>query len=153
MVKQYSLLDFSLSIDSKVDGITYNVPIGGIGSYLGSIKVAKSTDNVSKTVDATGSGIFAYTHDHSGTVDIEISQVSEKVGQIINKIIDYYHSETQGDWKKGLIDITISKNNVAYLVATDCMLTKMPDLEMGAEAGMRTFSFASIEIKEKGLVY
>ena len=150
-VKQYSLLDFSLSITFKND--RYNIPIGGIGSYLGSIKVSKATDNISKTVDATGSGVYAYSHDHSGTIDIEVSQVSDVVAKIIKKAMNYYHSQTNGDWKKGLVGITIMKNGTKVIDATDCMLTKMPDLELGAEVGMRTFSFASIEIREFAIDY
>jgi hypothetical protein len=149
-MKQYSLLDYNISITAKTTGITYSIPVGGIGSYLGSITVAKSTDQISKTVDATGSGVFSYSHDHSGTIDIEISQVSEKVGDIINKIMDYYHSETIGDWKKGLVDIEITKigQSKPVIDASDCMLVKMPDLAIGAEVAMRTFSFVAIEIRE-----
>jgi len=150
-VKQYSLLDFSLSITFK--GSRYNIPIGGIGSYLGSIKVSKSTDNVTKTVDATGSGVYAYSHDHSGTVDIEISQVSEQVGTIIKKIMNYYHSQTNGDWKKGIVGISLMKNGSKVIDATDCMLTKMPDFEASAEPGTRVFIFASIEIREFAIKY
>lgn len=151
MVKQYSLLDFSLSITFKKN--RYNIPIGGVGSYLGSIKVAKATDNITKTVDATGSGVFAYSHDHSGTVDIEISQVSNKVATIINRAMKWYHSETNGDWKNGLLDIVIMKNGRKVLDATSCMLTKMPDLEIGNEVAMRTFSFQAIEIREYAVTY
>jgi len=151
MVKQYSLLDFSLSITFKK--ITYNIPVGGIGSYLGSIKISKATDNITKTVDATGSGIFAYSHDHSGTVDIEISQVSVDVAKIINNVMDYYQSVEDGNWKKGLVGISIMKNGDKIMDATDCMLLKMPDLELGAEVTTRTFSFAAIEIREHAIKY
>jgi len=150
-VKQYSLLDFALSITFKKR--EYDIPVGGIGSYLGSIKVAKATDNISKTVDATGSGIFAYNHDHSGTIDIEISQVSTKVGEIINQVMEYYQSETEGKWKEALISIVIKKNGKKVIDAPDCMLTKMPDLDISPEAGMRVFSFAAIKIREFAITY
>ena len=147
-VKQYSLLDYTMTITSKSTGITYNIGIGGIGSYLGSITVAKSTDQITKTVDATGSGVFSYSHDHSGTIDIEVSQVSNTVNQIIENIMNYYYSETQGDYKKGLVDIEIFRNGVKAVDATGCMLSKMPDLAIGSEVAMRTFSFLAIEIRE-----
>lgn len=146
MSKQFSLLDFSISITWK--NVRYNLPMGGAGSYLGSISVTKSTDNITTTVDATGSGVFNFSADHSGTVEIELSQVSDKINEIINKMANYYHSQRAGDWKNALVDITISKNGVALVDATSCMLTKMPDLSIQPEVQNRTFTFSAIEIRE-----
>jgi len=156
-VKQFSLLDYSLSITLKTfanetTGTKLNIPIGGSGKYLGSIKFAKSTENISKTVDATGAGVFAFTNDHSGTVDIEISQVSDAIGQIINNLSNKYH--TDGTWKNAIVDIVMSKGDGGTVIeATNCMLVKMPDLEIGSEVATRTFSFLAMEIKEKSFVY
>ena len=155
-VKQYSLLDYSLSITLKTSasaltGTKLNIPIGGSGKYLGSIKFVKSTDNISKTVDATGAGVFAFTNDHSGQVDIEISQVSDAIRQIINNLANKYH--TDGAWKNSLVDIVMSKGSTKVIEATNCMLVKMPDFEVGSEVAQRTFSFLAMEIKETAFTY
>lgn len=162
-VKQYSLLDFTVSVIIKeapgVDaGLEVDIPIGGAGKYLGSITVTKSTDNVTKTVDATGAGVFSFSNDHSGTVDVEISQVSDVVANIIDKIINNYYQdyEQQGvetDWKRTVLDIVISKGSQKVVEATDCMLVKMPDLSIGNEVATRTFSFIAMEIRETGFTY
>lgn len=154
-VKQYSLLDYSLSIypHGSNSENALNIPIGGLGRYLGSIKFSKSTENVSKTVDATGSGVFSYTNDHSGTVDIEISQVSEQISTIITQIAEKYNDGTNYFGTNVLLDIVMSKNNTPIIEATNCMLVKMPDLVIANEPATRTFSFLSMEIKEKAFTY
>lgn len=160
-VKQYSLLDYTLAITLKsattvADGLEqvtsndvtkYNIPIGGAGRYLGSIKFTKSTDNISKIVDATGMGVFAFTNDHSGQVDIEISQVSDQIKTIINQLASKYHSDA---WKDTLVDIVMSKAGSGEVIeATDCMLVRMPDLVVADQPERRTFSFLAMEIREK----
>lgn len=164
-VKQYSLLDYSLAITLKKDPIStegtvgtveaneeskFNIPIGGSGKYLGSIKFMKSTDNISKVVDATGAGIFAFTNDHSGTVEIEISQLSDTIAQIINQLADRYHN---GFWKDTVVDIVMSKGSTEIIEATNCMLVKMPDFAVADQPERRTFSFLAMEIKEKAFSY
>jgi hypothetical protein len=159
-VKQYSLLDYNLSVLLKestdvLTGTLINIPIGGLGKYLGSITVTKDTANISKTVDATGAGVFSYTHDHSGTISIEISQLSDAVSSILSNIHEKYTGLSEGTskYKSAILDITIKKGNSDVISATNCMLTKMPDLTLEAEAGSRTFEFLAMEIKEHSLTY
>lgn len=157
-VKQYSLLDYSLSItlrsstSADATETVFNVPIGGAGNYLGSIKFTKSTDNVSKFVDATGAGVFAFTNDHSGTVDIEISQVSDAIADIITQLADKYHGD-KGFWRDALIDIVMNKGTQPVIEATNCMLVKMPDFVVANEPAQRTFSFLAMEIQEMKFNY
>ena len=160
-VKQYSLLDYSISVTLKESvgrdsGVVINIPVGGVGKYLGSISIAKEVDNISKAVDATGAGVYSYTHNHSGTITIEISQLSDVVREILANIHAKYSGVSAGApalYKEAILDITISKNTTQVLVATDCMLTKMPDLTLEAEAGTRTFEFLAMEIKEEAITY
>lgn len=160
-VKQYSLLDYSISVTLKesldtTTGTVLNIPIGGVGKYLGSISIAKETENISKAVDATGAGVYSYTHNHSGTITVEISQLSDAVREILANIHAKYSGVSAGApalYKSAILDITISKSNDQVIVATNCMLTKMPDLTLEAEAGTRTFEFLAMEIKEEGLTY
>lgn len=160
-VKQYSLLDYSVSVTLKesldaATGTVLNIPIGGVGKYLGSISIAKETENISKAVDATGAGVYSYTHNHSGTITVEISQLSDAVREILANIHAKYSGVSAGApalYKSAILDITISKSNDPVIVATNCMLTKMPDLTLEAEAGTRTFEFLAMEIKEEGLTY
>jgi len=160
-VKQYSLLDYNLSVTLKTSfdattGTNLNVPIGGVGKYLGSITIAKEVDNISKSVDATGAGVYSYTHNHSGTISVEISQLSDAVANILASIHDKYSGVSAGNttlYKDAIIDIHLKKGNDKVIDATNCMLTKMPDLTLEAEAGTRTFEFLAMEIKEYARTY
>lgn len=146
--KLYSLLDYSVSIQFKGQTNAIKIPLGGMGSYLGSISISKANANITKTVDATGSGIFSYSADNSGSITVELSYLSIKVQEIINRIISRYYSNNGTDWKKTLLDITISKNNQVIIEATDAMLEGTPELSLSSEVGMRSFVFQCIEIKE-----
>lgn len=146
--KLYSLLDYSVSIQFKGQTNAIKIPLGGMGSYLGSIGISKESANITKTVDATGSGIFSYSANNSGTITVELSYLSIKVQELINRIISRYYSNNGTDWKKTLLDITISKNNQVIIEATDAMLEGTPELSLSAEVGMRSFVFQCIEIKE-----
>jgi hypothetical protein len=147
-VKLYSLLEYTVSIKFKNVPNAVSIPLGGMGSYIGSIAFTKDAPNITKTVDTTGSGIFSFSANNSGTVTVEISYLSVKVQEMINRIIARYYSANGTDWKTTLLDITISKNNETIIEATNCMLQGLPDLTLGAEVGMRTFVFQAIEIKE-----
>ena len=147
-VKLYSLLEYTVSVKFKTQPNAINIPLGGMGSYLANISISKENPNIAKTVDATGSGIFSYSANNSGTLTVELSYLSIKVQELINRIVSRYYSVNGTDWKKTLLDITISKNNQVIIEATDCMLEGLPELTLGAEVGNRTFVFQCIEIKE-----
>lgn len=150
--KQYSLLDYTISLTFQ--GNQYNIPLGGPKSFLGSISISKATDNITKVMDATGSGGYSFSADNSGTIDIELSMVSDKVSEILERIVDNYHNITSSAaWKDTILDITIMRaiDNKPVVTGTSCMLTKMPDLEIGPEIQNRTFSFVSLEIREHSL--
>jgi len=146
--KLYSLLDYTVSIKFKGQPNAVNIPVGGMGSYLGSINVAKESPNITKTVDSTGSGIFSYSANNSGTLTVEISFLSIKVQELINRIISRYYAPNGTEWKKTLLDITISRNNRVVIEATDAMLEGAPELVLGPEVANRSFVFQCIEIKE-----
>lgn len=147
-VKLYSLLEYTVSVKFKSQPNAINIPLGGMGSYLGSISIAKENANIQKSVDVTGSGIFSYSANNSGTLTVELSYLSVKVQELINRIVSRYHATNGSDWKNTLLDITISKNNRVILEATDCMLEGLPELTLGAEVAKRNFVFQCIEIKE-----
>lgn len=147
-VKLYSLLEYSVSVKFKNQANAVNIPLGGMGSYLGSISISKDSPNITKTVDATGSGIFSFSANNSGTITVELSYLSIKVQELLNRIISRYYASNGLEWKKTLLDIVITKNNEAVIEATDCMLEGTPELSIGPEAAMRSFVFQAITIKE-----
>ena len=148
MAKFYSLLDYAVSIKFKNQSSAVNIPLGGVGSYLGSISISKETANITKTVDATGSGVFSYSANNSGTITVELNFLSIKVQELVNRIISRYFAANGNKWKETVLDITISKNNEVVIEATDCMLEGAPELSLGAEVANRSFVFQCIEIKE-----
>lgn len=147
-VKLYSLLEYTVSVKFKKQSNAVNIPLGGMGSYLGSITTSKEKPNIQKTVDDTGSGIFSYSANNSGTLTVELSYLSVKVQELINRIVSRYYAVNGTEWKQTLLDITISKNNEVVVEATDCMLEGLPELQIGPEAAKRSFVFQCIEIKE-----
>lgn len=147
-VKLYSLLEYTVSVQFKDQANAVNIPLGGMGSYVGSIAIAKESANITKTVDATGSGLFSFSANNSGTLTVELSYLSIKVQELINRIVSRYYAANGVDWKTTLLDITISKNNQVIIEATDCMLDGLPELTLSAEAARRSFVFQCIEIKE-----
>lgn len=147
-VKLYSLLEFTVSVKFKNQPTAVNIPLGGYGSYLGSISISKEAPNITKNVDTTGSGIFSYSANNSGTITVELSFLSIKVQELINRIISRYYSVNGTDWKDTLLDITISKNNQVVIEATDCMLEGTPELTLGSDVANRSFVFQAVEIKE-----
>lgn len=147
-VKLYSLLEYTVSIKFKNQPNAISIPMGGMGSYLATISVSKDAPNITKTVDATGSGSFSYSANNSGTLTVEVSYLSVKVQELLNRIISRYYATNGQEWKNVILDITISRNNEVVVEATDCMLEGAPDLSLGAEIANRSFVFQCIEIKE-----
>lgn len=145
----YSLLDFTVNITSTDLGI--NLSIGGQkGSFFGGVTVAREKANISKNVDDTGSGVFNYSANNSGTLSLVLNQLSEQVNTIINNIASKYHDPDNQAWKKATFGIEIFKAGIDKPVvsASFCMLEQVPELGIESEASNRTFVFLAMEISE-----
>lgn len=148
-VKQYSLLDYAISIKSSdIIGGSIDIPIGGRGSYLGSVTVSRNTANITSEVDATGSGVFSFSADNSGTLTFNLSYVSDTAMTIINSIVSKYRDPDTQAWKTAMVDIVISNAQGPVITAKSCMLQGSEDLNLSPEVPRRDFVFLAMDIDE-----
>ena len=150
-VKHYSLLDYTATIKTAV-GTTLTVTLGGAQSYLGKISVIQEAANITKNTDVSGSTVYSFSNNHSGTVTFELSFVAEALDQLIKFIKEKYVDEPSS-WKDATftIDITRAGASSPAISCEGCMLTKRPDWETVAEAGMRPYEFVAAKITERSL--
>lgn len=146
-VKKYSLLDYTVTLG--IDGTSESISLGGKGSFLGSISVERDTPNITKTVDATGSGVYAFSADNSGTITFNLTYISNAANEIMNKLVGKYHATNVNAWKdNSSLTITIMKDDRPVIVAKHCMFAGLDSLELGPEVPTRNYPFLAMEISE-----
>lgn len=112
---------------------------GKYGSFVGSINVKRNKELWTTEGDATGSWVHNKNLDRTGTIDVEITQVSSQVVQLVYLCNAY---ESVSDAVGGLhleIKNIASGENIAD--AIDCYIAKAPDHPFGDTAAKLTFSF------------
>lgn len=145
----YSLADYilTLGVDStslrNLLGLSTNtISIGGEGQFLGSVKVAYTSDQWTTKADATGSWCHSKSYDQSGQFTLEINQMAPAVIRFIG-IVSAYYSSTE---IKDGFTLTLKKagNNETFnVVGEDCRIVKITDQEFGNEAADQSWSFTS----------
>lgn len=161
---RYSLTDYILSIkvpddlrdvfltssSETTDESANRISIGGDGSYIGSIKTTSNTQ-WSTEGDATGSWIHNKSKNKTGTITVELNQLSDVVLKLTRLIETYYSADTI---TSGLT-LTISKatgagNSVDVCTGIDCYLTKQPDGSWEDSAKTMSFEFTCGKITYSG---
>lgn len=163
MIHTYSLADYQLTIglsDSiaaklglrdQFGNLLTNFSIGGPGengegSFVGQISVQRSRELFSTTGDPTGSWVHDKNLDRTGTISIDITQISDDVITLVQlcQIFESVQSSMPG------LELTI--NSVAssagntMVTGRDCYIQKLPDLTLGETAGRLTWSFTCGQI-------
>lgn len=142
---KYSLASYILSIqsnDSNLRTLFQNVSIGGEGSALDNIKASYDNGDLwSTTGFSTGAWVHNKNLSRTGTVEVSISQLSDKVAKFKQMCGVFYNGEYDG-FTLSLADNLGNK----VFTAVDCYLTKIPDQEFGKEAAMQTWTFTCGEI-------
>lgn len=156
-VNRYSLTDHIVTIKiPNTNGILKGVPedlafsIGGPGetgqgSFVGSIKVTRNKEAFTTDGDVTGSWVHNRNLDKTGTVSIEIKQVSNTIIKLI-KICNAYESirNSEDMYFGGFEGLTITVSDSTgnqFINCTDCMITKIPDQNFGETAELQTWEF------------
>lgn len=154
-VNVYSLADYTLKIDfpaavaAKLGGYLdgTGLTIGGPGesregSFLGQIRIRRNTDTWSTQADPTGSWVHSKTLDRTGTVELNIREVSDTILKLI------YICQIYEDDLTGLDGMTITIFNGTRTVATanDCMITKVADQEHGETAVEQSWAWTAGQI-------
>lgn len=156
-VNKYALADYEVSValpDSLTNttllsssGLSSDKPlvIGGPGetgiegSYVGQIVVKRNKPLWSTEGDATGSWVHSKNLDRTGTISIDITQVSEQIITLVY-ICSAYESVQEN---VGGLTIEIKNTATQETVATctDCYITQIPDHNFKETADKFTFEF------------
>ena len=139
-MKRYCLANYILTADIPEDiGFgTQSVTVGGEGSYLDSISVKFNNNLFETTGDNTGSWVHTKNLNSTGTIDVTLNQVSDKVAifKALNNSYLALDSEASG------LTLTLRDNlNNTLLIAEDCLITTIPSQDFGANPGTQTWSF------------
>ena len=111
------------------------------GSFVGQIVVRRNKDLFSTTGDATGSWVHDKNLDRTGTIEIDITQISDDVVMLsqLCQIFESLQTNIPG------LELTISStgSGVATTIVTgrDSYLQKLPDLTFGENAQKLTWIF------------
>lgn len=141
---KYSLANYILSIqsnDSSLSSLFQNVYIGGEGSALDNITISMNSEMWSTSGFATGAWVHNKNLNRTGTVSINISQLSTNVMRFKQMLSVFYGGDYEG-FTLSLTDSTGAK--VATCI--DCYVIKIPDQAFGNDAGMQSWSFTCGEI-------
>lgn len=139
-MKRYCLANYILTVDIPEDiGFgTQSVTVGGEGSYTESMTVKFNSDLFSTSADNTGSWVHTKNLDSSGTIDVSLNQVSDKVA-VFKALINTYRaidSEASG------LTLTLRDNlNNTLVIAEDCLIPGVPSQDFGNTPANQTWSF------------
>lgn len=138
-MKRYSLANYILSIESNdatIRSLFGTISIGGEGSYMGSVKVEVPQDLWSTEGYATGAWVHNKNLDRSGTVAVELSQLSDAVQKFI-RLCNLYYSGGYGSLSMVLTNTAGTK----IATCTDCLPKNIPGQEFGDTAAKQTWTF------------
>lgn len=120
-----------------------SISVGGSGSYTDSITLNFNDDMWKVEGDVTGSYVMNRSDNKTGTIELSVSQVSDRVRQLIT-LCNIYKSSDQID--EGLTIEVRSTNGTMIATCLDCMPQRIPSQVMGQTAANQTWTFVSGEI-------
>lgn len=139
-MKRYCLTNYILTADIPEDiGFgSQTVSIGGEGSYLDSITISMNVNMFETQGDNTGSWVHVKNLNRTGTVQISIKQVSDKVATF-KALMNVY---SKVDIESSGMTLTLrdmSNNTIA--ICEDCVIQKTPDQVFANEPATQTWTF------------
>lgn len=160
-VNRYSLADYSVTFSFPSSGITiFGISLGqksftiggpgetGQGSFVGEIKVTRNKEMFTTEGDVTGSYVHSRNLDKTGTVEIQLRQVSSQILDLL-KACKRYESATNVKSVEGMTitinaplgEFDVNQSNLVIAKCTDCFPTKVPDQVFSETAQMQTWTF------------
>lgn len=150
MTNRYSLSDYTFVITLPAGGITYGsttltgqLKLGGPGnnnngSFLGDVSVTRKELTWNTSGDYTGSWVHSKNLNRTGTITLNINQVSDDSIRLymLTNVYENNAAVTEG------LAIEIIKDGQSVVKATDCMVTKPADLPIGGTAANLRWEFS-----------
>lgn len=163
MIHSYSLADYQLTIglgDTVISRLGLrdengellrNFTIGGPGengegSFVGQIQVSRNENLFTTSGDPTGSWVHDKNLNRTGTITIDITQISDDIVTLVQlcQIFESIQTGTPG------LELTISSvaegANNTLVTGRDAYIQKLPDLPMGETAGRLSWVFTCGQI-------
>lgn len=137
---KYSLANYIVSIepnDATIKSMFGVISIGGEGSAVGSISATLTNDMWSTESFNTGAWVHSKNMSRTGTVTINLSQVSKEVAKFIKMCKLFYAGDYDG--------FTISISDISGMkvcTAVDSYIQRIPAQEFGNTAANQSWSFA-----------
>lgn len=162
-IHQYSLADYQLTIGINEDmaarlnlrdaegNLLTNFTIGGPGetgegSFLGQILVSRSADLFTTTGDHTGSWVHDKNLDRTGTITVDITQISDDIITLVQLTQIFESIQTNMPGLQLTINSVISSASTTMITARDCLIQKLPDLPLGETAARLSWVFTCGQI-------
>lgn len=155
-MKRYSLADYILSVkvpdelrvifgaDStdETNSLDNVISIGGNGSYVGQIQISLKEAMWSTNGDHTGSWVHNKNLNKTGTLEVQLNQVSDQIKVLIRLYETYYSSDTITEG----LTITVNKavgggNQETVCTCTDCYIQEIPNQSFGDNAATQDWIF------------
>lgn len=147
MTNKYSLADYIVTISiPAIDGSApRTINIGGPGdnqdgSFVGEIKVTRTSDLWTTKGDNTGSWVHNKNLDRSGTVTINLNQISDSVIQLMQLCITLEKSKVD-PITIGVAPAVANGVTSSFVECYDCYLAKISDQTFGNSAQDQTWTF------------
>lgn len=148
MTNVYSLADYRLIISQNgrdlfsIGGYGQN----GAGSFVNQVTVRQTNDTWTTDSDATGSWVHNKNMSRTGTVALQIRQVSDDVLTLLYFYNLYFNDSSDNN----PYDLTICKDADIVAKAESCFITKAPDRDFQATAQNMEFSWTCGKITNIG---
>lgn len=150
MINRYSLADHLVKITLPANLTVGGANIGGTvlsiggpgnngqtGSFVGEITVERNTDTWTTEGDPTGSWVHNKSLNRTGSVAMQLRQVSDDVVrlQMLAQVFE------NGDFPGCKIEVFSGTDTVAR--AEDCYITRIPSQVFGDSAAMQTWGWTA----------
>ena len=163
MIHQYSLADYQLTIglsDSVAQllglrdsfgNLLTNFSIGGPGednegSFVGQIIVNRVQDLFTTTGDATGSWVHDKNLNRTGTIQIDITQISDDIVTLVQLCQIFESVQTNMPGLELTINSVASNTATTMVTGRDAYIQKLPELTLGEQAQKLSWTFTCGQI-------
>lgn len=136
---RYCLANYILTVNvpEEINLGVSSINIGGEGSYLDSITV-KVNGGWKISGDSTGSWVHTKDLDRTGTIEVSINQMSNKISIFKSLMTIYRNLDTEVE---GLtLTLTDNLGNL-ICIAQDCILADYPDQSFSNEPSTQSWTF------------